>query len=110
MREKRPALQKFAYWGGQRPARFVLFALAVAAFSFALAYERVAVLSYNPVNGDFQSYNVFRRMLAGQAPYADFANYIGMAPVVVNLPFMLFGAGQFCPEPVCDELHGKRCV
>ena len=43
---------------------------------------------YVSVNGDFQSYNVFRRILAGQTPYVDFANYVGMAPVVLNLPLV----------------------
>ena len=33
---------------------------------------------YTPVNGDFQNYNVVRRFLNGQAPYRDFACYLGL--------------------------------
>lgn len=65
-----------------------LWALAVAAVSLSLALARVETCDYVSVNGDFQSYNVFRRILAGQTPYVDFANYIGMAPVWVNLPLV----------------------
>ena len=68
-----------------RTLEWCLWALAVAAVSLSLAMARIETCDYVSVNGDFQSYNVFRRMLAGQTPYVDFVNYIGMAPVWVNL-------------------------
>lgn len=74
--------------GKLRALEGCLWALAVAAVSLSLALARVESCDYVSVNGDFQSYNVFRRMLAGQTPYVDFANYIGMAPVWVNLPLV----------------------
>ncbi|MEG2081789.1 MAG: hypothetical protein RR011_01010, partial [Oscillospiraceae bacterium] len=61
---------------------------AVLFTSYSFAANRVLSCDYVSINGDFQSYNVFRRMLAGQTPFVDFANYIGMAPVFVNLPFV----------------------
>lgn len=67
---------------------FVLWLAAVIFTAASFAYERVANCDYVSINGDFQSFNVFRRMLAGQTPYYDFANYIGMAPVIVNLPLL----------------------
>lgn len=33
--------------------------------------------SYEIMNGDFQNYNPVRHLLAGQAPYKDFAVYLG---------------------------------
>ncbi|MCI2047326.1 MAG: hypothetical protein LKJ90_06385 [Faecalibacterium sp.] len=72
-----------------------LWLLALAAFSLALGVRRLAVCDYVSVDGDWQSYNVFRRMLAGQRPYTDFANYIGMAPVVCNLPLLALLGGSF---------------
>ncbi len=72
-----------------------LWLLALAAFSLALGAKRIAVCNYVSVDGDWQSYNVFRRMLAGQRPYTDFANYIGMAPVVCNLPLLALLGGSF---------------
>lgn len=71
-----------------RTLEWCLWALAVAAVSLSLALGRIETCDYVSVNGDFQSYNVFRRILAGQTPYVDFANYIGMAPVWVNLPLV----------------------
>ena len=65
-----------------------LCALGLLAVSFSLALARVETCDYVSVNGDFQSYNVFRRMLAGQTPYLEFANYVGMAPVLLNLPLV----------------------
>ena len=67
---------------------WALCALGVLAVSLSLALARVETCDYVSVNGDFQSYNVFRRILAGQTPYVDFANYVGMAPVVLNLPLV----------------------
>lgn len=71
-----------------RALEWCLWALAVAAVSLSLALARIETCDYVSIDGDFQSYNVFRRMLAGQTPYVDFVNYIGMAPVWVNLPLV----------------------
>lgn len=73
---------------------FCLWFLAVGFLSASFGLGRTNVLEYVSINGDFQSYNVFRRMLAGQVPYVDFANYIGMAPILINLPFLFLG-GSF---------------
>lgn len=78
-----------------RAAALCFYLLALVGFSLSLACERTVVCSYVSVNGDFQSYNVFRRMLAGQTPYLDFANYIGMAPVWLNLPLVALLGGKF---------------
>jgi hypothetical protein len=89
------ALQQEQKKRAARWAVVILWALAVTAFSLALGAKRIALCSYVSVNGDWQSYNVFRRMLAGQRPYADFANYIGMAPVYTNLPLLFWAGGSF---------------
>ena len=67
-----------------------MYVTSVLALSYVYAKERINVCDYVSINGDFQSYNVFRRILDHQKPYYDFANYIGMAPVMVNMPFMIF--------------------
>lgn len=73
----------------------VLWLAAVVGFALFCAGERVVTCRYVSIDGDFQSYNVFRRLLAGQRAYADFANYIGMAPVVLNLPWVALAGGSF---------------
>jgi hypothetical protein len=72
----------------------LFYVVAVLAVSYGFATARIACCDYVSINGDFQSYNVFRRMLAGQTPYVDFSNYIGMSPVAMNLPFLL-NSGKF---------------
>ncbi len=68
----------------------IIFIIAVIAMSYGFAIERINVVDYNSINGDFQSYNVFRRILDGQTLYVDFSNYIGLAPIIINIPFLLF--------------------
>ena len=72
-----------------------IYITAILAFSRILALERTACCDYVSINGDFQSYNVFRRILDGQKPYADFANYIGMAPIFTNILFVALD-NTFC--------------
>lgn len=74
-----------------KKAVIAVYIISVILISWLFALERVQTCDYVSINGDFQSYNVFRRILDGQSPYVDFANYIGMAPIFVNLPFVALG-------------------
>ena len=65
---------------------FLFLAMCVVAYFYGI--ERIFDVDFNVSNGDFQSYNVFRRVLVGQAPYVDFANYLGMGAIWVNLPII----------------------
>lgn len=78
--------QKNRIW--LRGLEWALCVLGILAVSLSLGLARVETCDYVSVNGDFQSYNAFRRILAGQIPYVDFANYVGMAPILLNLPFV----------------------
>ena len=50
---------------------------------------------YTPVNGDFQNYNVVRRFLDGQAPYRDFACYLGLGHLWIgSAAAFVFGAAK----------------
>lgn len=76
-------------------AALLLFLLCIVTAALTAAFSRVYLLDYSPINGDFQSYNVFRRMLDGQVPYRDFSNYPGSGFVLINLPLLLFSGGSF---------------
>ncbi|MBQ8995238.1 MAG: hypothetical protein IJ091_05440, partial [Oscillospiraceae bacterium] len=52
----------------------VIVALIVA---FALGLEAKTDISYTPYNGDWQHYNMFRRLLSGQTPFVDFPLVLG---------------------------------
>ncbi len=62
----------------------------IAAFIVSAYYGIESIFSVDFVctNGDYQNYNVLRRFLAGQVPYKDFANYLGMGVLYMCTPFL----------------------
>lgn len=51
-----------------------------------------AFLDYNPINGDFQTYNPLRRMSAGELPGRDFMPYLGLGTTYATYaPYLLLG-------------------
>lgn len=62
---------------------FIAAALVVSAY---YGIERIFDVDFICTNGDYQNYNVLRRFLAGQTPYFDFANYLGMGLLVLCAP------------------------
>ena len=86
--EKEP----FFYRAKQFVERHYLWVFLAAMVIVAFYYGAVRLISvdFMPTNGDFQSYNAFRRTLAGQIPYKDFANYLGIGALLVNLPLLIF--------------------
>jgi hypothetical protein len=45
---------------------------------------RIYLSDFYPINGDFQNYNGFRRLLDGQIPFEDFYFYLGLGPLYIN--------------------------
>lgn len=77
----------------------ILFVLFCTLTAVVFALYRCLVGDFIAYNGDFQNYNVFRRLLDGQVQYKDFTNYLGNGMVFINLPlislFNSFGASVF---------------
>ncbi|MDE7201574.1 MAG: hypothetical protein K2O91_06615 [Lachnospiraceae bacterium] len=75
---------------------FVLFSIITAAI-FAL--YRCMNGDFVAYNGDFQNYNIYRRLIAGQTQYKDFVNYLGSGMIFINFPliylFRSFGDSVF---------------
>jgi hypothetical protein len=67
---------------------FYIYVLCVIAISVYLGLYRIYLSDYSTVNGDFQNYNIIRRILDGQIPYTEFTNYLGMGIVLINTPFI----------------------
>ena len=67
-----------------------LYIVCVFMIALFMGLNRIYISDFNPINGDFQSYNAFRRILDGQIPYKDFANYLGMGIIFINVPFLFF--------------------
>lgn len=75
---------------------FVLFSVITA---IVFASYRCMNGDFVAYNGDFQNYNIFRRLMAGQTQYNDFVNYLGSGMVFINFPliylFRSFGNSVF---------------
>lgn len=69
--------------------KFLLFVLAACLISAFYGLSRCGSVEFVCTNGDYQNYNALRRALAGQVPYYDFANYLGMGPLVLCGPLLL---------------------
>lgn len=71
--------------------RYILiYIICISIISLTFATGRIYVSDFNPINGDFQNYNAFRRLLDGQVPYKDFANYLGIGIFFTNIPILVF--------------------
>lgn len=46
--------------------------------------KRLYFADFFPINGDFQNYNGFRRLIDGQIPFKDFYFYLGLGPLYSN--------------------------
>ncbi len=65
----------------------ILFACFVAAallIAVSVGMEARTDISYTPYNGDWQHYNMFRRLLAGQVPFVDFPVVLGQGILYLN--------------------------
>lgn len=75
---------------------FILFSIITA---IVFASYRCMNGDFVAYNGDFQNYNIFRRLIAGQIQYKDFVNYLGNGMVFMNFPliclFRSFGNSVF---------------
>lgn len=75
---------------------FILFSIITAVIFASYRCMNGDFVAYN---GDFQNYNIFRRMIAGQTQYKDFVNYLGSGMVFINFPliylFRSFGDSVF---------------
>ncbi len=79
----------------QKTAKWII-ALSVVLCVFLLAVaeglESRVDVSFNPINGDFQHYNMFRRLLEGQVPFRDFFVMLGLGVMYTNsLVLMIIG-------------------
>lgn len=72
------------------PALLILLALC---YIFALQSNHTA--DFSPINGTFQNYNPVRRFLAGQLPYRDFQDYLGLGHLYLGSLFTWLFGGSY---------------
>jgi hypothetical protein len=81
--------------------------IALITLSFStlwFAFSRLNPLDFNPVNGDFQTFNAASRYFEGQVPYLDFANYLGMGPLLLTTLGNIFIGTDFASSVVWTNL------
>lgn len=61
-----------------------LLVIGLLILCFYVGYKRIYFSDFNPINGDFQNYNGYRRLLEGQVPFGDFNYYLGLGPLYLN--------------------------
>lgn len=49
-----------------------------------IGLKKVITVDYIPIDGDFQNYNVWRRLLDGQIPFKDFTVYLGIGHLLLG--------------------------
>lgn len=77
----------------QRQMMFWLFLTALICFLHALSAGHYA--DFYPINGTFQNFNPVRRLLAGQVPYRDFVDYLGMGHLFAGGVFTALFGGNY---------------
>jgi len=76
----------------QEKVIIVLLWLLIFGTAIAHGARRLGLSNFFPTNGDFQNFNVVRRFMDGQAPFADFVAYLGFGHVfILSLPQYFFG-------------------
>lgn len=58
---------------------FFIASIVILSVLISLRINREIV--YKAINGDFQTYNMVRRLLSGQIPFKDFFVYVGLGPL-----------------------------
>lgn len=74
-----------------------------------LGLQRIWLSDYSPINGDFQNYNVWRRLLLGQIPQKDFAAYLGMGHLYVGGLFTYLAGGSLTDSMFASNILTSVC-
>ncbi|OPH53106.1 hypothetical protein BC351_32010 [Paenibacillus ferrarius] len=72
----------------------VLFALVMLVCLYT-ALSRIYFSDFFPINGDFQNYNGYRRILNGQVPFRDFYFYLGLGPLYTKTVILFILGNNF---------------
>ena len=75
----------------------IILGFALFAVIFAIAAKSVLPSTYFfPTDGNYQNYNIVRRVLAGQIPYKDFVIYLGLLHAYLGAFFTFIFGNNFC--------------
>ncbi len=75
------------------PLIFIILVIVLLCYVHSLSAGNYA--DFFPINGTFQNYNPVRRFLAGQIPYRDFYDYLGIGHLYIGSLFTLLFGGNY---------------
>ena len=87
-----------------REVAFWLLVVCAAALSVGVALNKTVDVSFVPINGDFQHYNMFRRLLDGQIPFYDFFNMLGNGVLFTNSALLALVGNTFANSVFCTHV------
>lgn len=110
VRKKRQVVFVTAQEIYQRGMRTVIW-IGLALIPVGVGLQRIWLSDYSPINGDFQNYNVWRRLLDGQIPVKDFAAYLGMGHLYIGGFLTYLAGGSFTDSMfVSNLLNSLVCL
>jgi len=75
----------------------IILGFALLTVIIAIAAKSVLPCAYfYPIDGNYQNYNIVRRILDGQIPYKDFAIYLGLLHAYLGAFFTFIFGNNFC--------------
>ncbi|BDR56487.1 hypothetical protein [Xylocopilactobacillus apis] len=72
-----------------------MFVLLILVYAMNMAFKRAAFVDFYAVDGDFQNYDAWRRILHGFVPFRDFSVYLGLGHLYIGALFTLIFGGTF---------------
>ncbi|WP_123042246.1 hypothetical protein [Cohnella candidum] len=78
-----------------RIALIVIYVVLALLICLHIGLFRIIYSDFFPIDGDFQNFNGYRRLFAGQIPFKDFDYYLGLGPLYSNAGLLLLLGGNF---------------
>lgn len=77
-----------------------LFILLILFYALNVAYKRAAFVDFYAIDGDFQNYDAWRRILHGFIPFKDFSVYLGLGHLYLGSLFTFIFGGSYASSLV----------
>lgn len=72
-----------------------LFTLLILFYAINVSLNRAAFIDFYAIDGDFQSYDAWRRLLHGYIPFRDFSVYLGLGHLYLGGLFTFIFGGNY---------------
>lgn len=74
---------------------FILGVLLMLLICLIHTFKDASLANFVPINGTFQNYNPVRRFLAGQVPFKEYADYLGLGHLYLGTLFTVLFGGTY---------------